>query len=290
MGHHFVPQAYLRCFENPSRPGFIWLHSKRDPMPRQASIEQAAQSRGYYSSTDEEALATFVEAPANPLLAKLRRLERLSEDERLVVAYYIATMIKRVPRQRLLATSLIGPALETVVARVRDQLTELFQTGKLSVDGLASRMDELARLHAKYEAEPPQEVESQVRDPLPTEVLFSAVASMKWWVIRAREPDHFVTSDSPAYFHSSYGVGQPRAEIRFPLSPQIAIHGSRVNRTGPGIEFVPRFIERSWVREFNRSQGCGATSLLLADRPLPFAAALLRRGPTDLTHLVWTSG
>jgi hypothetical protein len=29
MGHHFVPQRYLRNFEDPDHPGYIWVHDHR---------------------------------------------------------------------------------------------------------------------------------------------------------------------------------------------------------------------------------------------------------------------
>jgi len=52
MGQHFVPQAYLRGFQDSSKPGFIWVQSRRETSTRLASIEDVAQSRDFY---DEKA-------------------------------------------------------------------------------------------------------------------------------------------------------------------------------------------------------------------------------------------
>ena len=71
MGHHFVPQRYLRNFEDPSRPGFIWLHDKRGGAARLVPIKQVAQAKGFYTAETEASLARDVEAPGNAVIRKL---------------------------------------------------------------------------------------------------------------------------------------------------------------------------------------------------------------------------
>jgi hypothetical protein len=100
MGHHFVPQAYLRGFQDPSRPGFIWVQARRESNPRSASIEDVAQSRGFYDAETEHLLASPVEGPANPVLAKLRAGELPTERERVALAVYLATMTPGSPTRR----------------------------------------------------------------------------------------------------------------------------------------------------------------------------------------------
>lgn len=100
MGNHFVPQAYLRGFQDPANPDFIWVQSRREQDPRSASIEDVAQSRNFYDPEIEKLLASSVEGPANPVLAKLRAGELPTDQERVALAVYLATMIKRVPKNR----------------------------------------------------------------------------------------------------------------------------------------------------------------------------------------------
>jgi len=64
MGHHFVPQAYLRAFQSPDEPGMIWTYP-RNAKPRLAGIKSVAQSSGFYDSDVESDLNTYIEAPAN---------------------------------------------------------------------------------------------------------------------------------------------------------------------------------------------------------------------------------
>ena len=60
MGHHFVPQAYLRGFQDPLKPGFIWVQSRREASPSSASIKDVAQSRDFYDPETEGLLASSV--------------------------------------------------------------------------------------------------------------------------------------------------------------------------------------------------------------------------------------
>ena len=68
MGRHYVPQRYLRNFEIPERPGFVWLHDKQSGKSHPAPIDKVAQSKGYYSPEVEETLRQ-VEGPANVVMA-----------------------------------------------------------------------------------------------------------------------------------------------------------------------------------------------------------------------------
>ena len=71
MGHHFVPQAYLRAFQDCTSPGMIWTYPRAKP-PRLASIEKVAQASGFYDPQTEAELNAVIEAPANPVLELLR--------------------------------------------------------------------------------------------------------------------------------------------------------------------------------------------------------------------------
>ena len=71
MGHHFVPQRYLRNFEDPSHPGYIWVHDRHGGEAQLANIAKVAQSRDFYSQSTETILAETVERPANLVIQKL---------------------------------------------------------------------------------------------------------------------------------------------------------------------------------------------------------------------------
>jgi hypothetical protein len=285
MGHHFVPQAYLRGFEDPFKPGFIWVHARRDPKPRSASIVDVAQSRDFYDAETEALLASATEAPANPILAKLRTGETPSDRERVTLAVYLATMIKRVPRNRTRGRAMAPKVLEDVVNRFRDQVRQLAELGELSPNLATRRLQELEVTYAKFTHELPEPVADQIRDPRPSIQMIQAIAAMRWRVLRTAEPEFFITSDNPAFYHEAYGLGTEQSELRFPLSPQLALHGCRAVKARQVVSIHD--IPREWVREFNRSVASGASSIGMSHRPAHFLGTLLRRKNPYLFRLGW---
>ncbi len=106
MGHHFVPQFYLKGFQVPDRPGMIWVFA-RTGIASCGSIKEVAQSSDFYDPDTEVDLARIVEAPANPVLAALREGGEIDEPERDSLVSYVATMIYRGPRKRIILPSLL---------------------------------------------------------------------------------------------------------------------------------------------------------------------------------------
>jgi hypothetical protein len=285
MGQHFVPQAYLRAFEDTSSPDFIWAQSRRKAVPRLVPIKNIAQSRGFYEPATEALLASAIEAPANPILAKLRRGEAPEERDRSCLAVYIATMIRRVPKNRSRARALAQPTLDGVVGRIREEFVQLAAVGELAPKLAERRLEELDKAHIKFTRELPPLVAAQIRDPRPTPQIIQAILSMRWRVLSASAPDYFITSDNPAFFHEAYGVGTEKSELRLPLSPRLALHGCR------GLD-EPNLISfheapRDWVREFNRSVASGASSVVMSHCRADFLGTLLRRKNPYLFRLVW---
>jgi hypothetical protein len=125
MGHHFVPQQYLRNFEDPNRPGFIWLHDKQGVDPRLVPITKVAQAKQFFSKETEAILASKVEKPANAVIKKLMTEMAITPAERLQLAYYIGVMVKRIPARRRRSSAMIPSVLAKVISGVREQLISI---------------------------------------------------------------------------------------------------------------------------------------------------------------------
>ena len=109
MGHHYVPQEYLRGFSHPSSLGALWQFDKKQQRfsTDSASISKIAQERSFYSQNTESMLNELVEIPGNHVLRKLRSGNlSLTDAERLSLSVYIATLVKRVPDCRDRAKSM----------------------------------------------------------------------------------------------------------------------------------------------------------------------------------------
>ena len=287
MGHHFVPQAYLRGFEDPEKPGFVWVHSRRADKPAAASIDRVAQARRFYDPAIEAMLANAVEGPANPLIAQLRTGTPLAPDDRATLALYIATMMKRVPRSRARAFEHAQPLLNEVIERIRGELQELADAGRIQRDLLVQRLMELDAAHATFTRELPTEVVEQIRDPRPTPGIVAAILRMRWRLLTAPDGEVFLTSDNPAFYHDAFGLGTAKSELRLPLSPKYALHGHPGSSTDM---MTVESVTRNWVREFNRSIAGTASSIAITDRNVAFPAKLLKRKQPYLSRLVWTVG
>jgi hypothetical protein len=188
MGHHYLPQRYLRNFEDPSQPGCIWLHDKRSSLLKSVPIEEVAQSSGYYDQEDERLLAEEVEKPANAVMKKLESSTTISESERLQLAFYIAVMLKRVPEGRKRATALIPDVVRQVMADAKEGLTKLAEETSHDPLLLAKRLAELDELEQKYQKQHPAVLIEQIRKPWPTPQMVALIAMMTWRILISFSP------------------------------------------------------------------------------------------------------
>src|SRR5665213_113840 len=117
MGHHSVPQAYLRAFESSPESGAIWMYDKRTKSAKHVPIKVVAQSPDYYEQHVERELSE-VEGPAHAALARVIRDREISSAERDILAYYVAVMMYRVPRQRRKREEMIPGVLEDTIRSV----------------------------------------------------------------------------------------------------------------------------------------------------------------------------
>lgn len=129
MGHHFVPQRYLRGFQAPTKADWIWMYDKTNDTSKFVPINKVAQSAGFYDEEVEQMLNLQVEIPGNNVIDKIRRNEAIDERDRLCLTYYIGTMIRRVPLARAKAQAFLPRALADVAAETREWIEEAARQG-----------------------------------------------------------------------------------------------------------------------------------------------------------------
>ena len=283
MGSHFVPQAHLRAFQDPTNPGFIWTYPRGEPA-RLASIAKVAQTAGFYDPDVERDLNRLVETPANPLFDKLRQGQLVDATGKHAIALYLATMLKRGPRGRQRGRDLVPDALS---ATISDLKAELETIAADDPDRLATWLTQLDALHTKYRNNPPSAVLAELRSPWPSQAMVDALRNMRWRVLVTAPPEMFITSDNPAFFFEAYGLANPEAELCFPLSPTHCLHCSNQSVVSPELHFIPA--DRNITREMNRRVASGATKLVLAHRKLAWPAKLLLKPGHYLSRIKWSS-
>ena len=250
MGHHYVPQRYLRNFECPDNPGFTWQHDKRTGDTRLVSIKQAAQARNYYEQDVEQLLATEVESPTNPIIDKLIAGTPIDAAERHQLALYVATMLMRVPAHRRKALEGYPGMVADFARNFREQFESLIRSTPDADPAILARgRSELGAWAERHATFPPEYILEQIRSPWPYRSSVAAIEQMTWRVARSAGPQYFMTSDNPAFYFGSYGVGRVESELSFPLSTTHALHGSW-QAAGSLLVFVS--VREGAVREINR--------------------------------------
>ena len=285
MGHHFVPRHYLRFFEDPEHPGMAWVHPRCDD-PRLASIKAIAQSSGFYDPDTEIELNRLVEAPAKPALQALREGAVVSSADRHRVALYVATMLYRVPHNRKRGESLAPAALAETVTELRDELQALQSEPSVSPERIQAWFSELDAAQRKFAKGLPAEVQRLVRSPWPGPTITNIIRRMTWRVLIASPPEAFATSDNPAFFFESMGLGNPEAELILPLSPMHCLHCSHSRAGDSGLVHLPA--EREVVHEFNRRTATGVTSILIANARLGWPRKMLAGRKPSLNRIRWS--
>ncbi len=275
MGEHFLPQRYLEQFQDPDKPGFIWLHDKRGETPRLARIKKVAQIKQFYGAETETFLTREVEIPANAVIRKLIEGNRaITPIDRLQLAYYIGVMLKRTPARRRRSAELIPGAAADFVGKVREKLKAIAGAVQANPELLARRLRDLNAMEIKLVSEPPSEVLQQIREPWPSEGMLQALSGMTWRVLVSSGPQYFITTDNPVFFFKDYGLRCKESEFCFPLSTTYALHGWWRIAT-PNLVLINA--RQAIVKEVNRRLASETERLAFYHEPAPWLLELLRK-------------
>lgn len=274
MGHHYVPQQYLRGFEAVDEPGAIWAYDKVLRRLAKLPIKTIAQEAEFYDADVERELSERLEGPAQKALAKLRHQEPLSSDERLLAATYVATMMMRVPKQRAKALKIVPSAMKSTLDGARATIHEWAKSGDTDQALVARRLAEVDRLEDQWAQAPPPDILDRIRSPWPTEKIVTLVDAMTWRIVRATEDESFLTSDNPACIFEAYGIGKPESEIAFPLASDTALLASWQGPRGGLIE-VPRWPVA--IREINRRVTAGSDRFIFFHKSAPWVTRLAEK-------------
>lgn len=277
MGHHYVPQRYLKNFEAVGHPGCIWMHDKKDAIARCIPIKNTAQAPGYYSNDDESRLANEVEGPANDLISRLIKGDRINLLERVSVTDYVGTMMRRVPQRRRKAMEMAHQVMDDVFGAIRSDF-EAFATGtEFDPELIMTKVDELNKIDEEYKVSPPEEIIEKVINPWPSELICSTLFDMHWRILRAKGLQQFITTDNPVFFSECNGIGSEDSELFMPLSSSHVLHGHwKSSKCGLSFEDASERI----VRRINSIMATQVERLAFYHKKAPWLITLLNR-PAD---------
>lgn len=278
MGHHYLPQYYLRGF---SRENLVWVHDRIESRSFASQPKTIANENNLYTEELENQLANEIEGPANPILDKVRDLQPITDEEKRLLATYLFVLWKRVPRAR----ERFAAGLPTVAASVRQELHAGLSAAAAELPNMGHvaewRRAEVDRIIARIELERPPSLwhESLTRESSAN--VIGSMMTMHWRFLHSKSED-FVTSDNPVFFFEHEGIGQASSELTVPLSSSVALWANR----RPTAQ--PRYIEArpAAVREINRRMAHNASRYLYSKSNGTWILPFLSKGEYALNRLM----
>jgi hypothetical protein len=284
MGHHYNPRHYLRGFCVPDSRDQIWMYDKITQKFSLAGVKSVAQEPGYYSDDDEQWLSETVEHSAHGVLTKLRETGQINPDGRESLALYIGAMIYRVPHRRRKAGELYPYVRDEVLNQVVEELKQRAEEQPELGERLTNALTRLDQAWAEDEGHPPDTVTAVIRSPRPGERITDAIRRMTWRFVWSEGPSWFLTSDNPAYFFEGFGLGNPEAELVFPISSRLALHGCWQGRLGETLFLTAR---QALVKELNRRVASGAERFVFCSTREEWVQTLAHKPRPLLSRLQW---
>lgn len=230
--HHYVPRHYLKGFAIPRQFKNIWVYPKDGGEPFKTNIINTGVENYFYStlkedgSKDNETIENFlereIEAPATPIIDKLRYRKPITRNEKRILAVYLVGMLTRVPKNK-----------ERVQKDIPKHIEEARQTTwKILQDGIKKNPDDKERLQNLIEetGKAFQEMEKSLIEELSLphfeELLITILDLMNWGLWTSSSKSSFITSDNPFCFAEHEGLLSKDGRFIFPVSSKIVLIGS----------------------------------------------------------------
>ena len=282
MGHHFLPQEYLRQFAVDYDRDRIWMLDKSERSFKLLPIKNVAQARSYYFDEDERALNERVESPAHRPLRKLLARQDVTKDERRAVAQYLQVLLGRVPKSRAQWRSVLRRELPTMVAKAEE---ELLGSGRVP----EQYRDKLTAVIDRWRPEDLEDLPNgELRELTDRQWVLPEVVEhlykMPWRILVSSNEDAFLTSDNPFHYFEGLGLAHADAEVSVPLSSTVSLHASHQGQPETTL-FIPA--EPQLVKEINRRTASGADRFLFFHRGDRWVERLARVSRPRLNRIRW---
>lgn len=245
MGKHYIPQFLLRGF---THEGGLHVFDKARVQWFRSQPKSVANERNLWPDEVETFITEEVEGPARDAIERLRRRESLAEQDRSMLARYIAFLWKRVPAGRDRFLSSIPEVAEAVRRELIPKLASEDQRIKANAFIDKNIADPPATLwHESMRTEFKRDVEG-------------TIARMSWQILHTNEPS-YLASDHPVFFFAADGIGRPTSELTIPFSSRAAL----ICRHAAGNTPLHMDAQPYQVREVNRRTVFNATRFIFAE-------------------------
>ncbi|MFC1836167.1 DUF4238 domain-containing protein [Thermodesulfobacteriota bacterium] len=255
MGHHYTPQYYLRGFEDPGTDQ-IWMYDKQGKVEVQRlPILRVAQQKEFYTKPMECYLAQEIEQPANPVLEKIRRSETIAKDDKVALANYLTTMIKRVPAGRDLHRQRIEIVCERILQEYRTEASQKISQDPSKEEFVLNRQTQIEDILSGVSQDPPKDMWEYVIPPEKTRKWVERFTRMTWTFRTFHSRPAFLTCDNPVFYFRHLGFDHSECEVSFPISSHVCLWLTWRQDIREG--FIP--VDERILEEFNQRTVNNAT-------------------------------
>lgn len=281
MGHHYLPQYYLKGFTE-SEDNMLWAFEKGNGNNFNTQVKKIANIKKFYSEEIEQKLADDIEGPGNIVLDKIRNREPIDDNDKSVFSEYIAVMWKRVPRAKEDLKNMAPRLADGISKKLNEDLDRFIREnpGKSAI--IENRKKEIKEILGQYATNPPEDIWLGNILPDRTPRIVEAIKSMTWtfWVYD-KEPA-FLTCDNPVFYFTSLGVGRAESEISFPISSHIVLWATWRD------DLPWNFIDASTqiVKEINRRTADNASRFVFHCRKETWIEPFLKKNSWKLHRIM----
>ncbi len=296
---HKVPKSYMEPFTD--KNGLVWVADKNlrlyQEKPKNILTENDYYTVRFPSGGGTLAIETKflggIEASYAAIYKnKISKHELLSDEERAIVAIFIASMLERSPRRREAIQDMfdqvknITEKMRASVAAMTPEQRKVFESQSKLIGGNPDNS-----IPADEFLKAGEDVGSFHSSGIPESVAVTAplIYEMKWaFLIRPKESEPFITSDSPCTFDIPTlppksifgGLGHKDVEVSMAMSPDIAILCGYQMEQDWG--YMPA--KESEVQEINRrirrrSETLVSNDKLLLERQIERIKSLINQKP-----------
>lgn len=278
MGHHYVPQFYLRGF---TQDGRLWVHDREARRSFPSQPKAVANENDLYTEELEQHLANEIEDPAKGAIEAIRARIAPTGSAREALARYIVALWKRVPEGRTRVVAGVPEVAESLRKEYTASLEATAASDPTLRDRAGARLLELNAALDKFARQPPPEVwhHNLTRDSSPNVV--ESLLSMNWRFL-CTDAAQFLTCDNPVFFFEHEGIGKPTSELTLPLSSSVALWANR----RPHAEPVFPIARPAAVRELNRRTAINATRFVYSKQQEAWILPFVCKGSYALNRIL----
>jgi len=271
MGHHYIPQYYLKGFADKTNTSQIWVYEKASEKVKFLPINNVAQACRYYSNEVEKNLAN-IEKEANKVLKKIRNLQLISSEEKIILSEYIATFRKRVPAAKKRYKKTIPQISDTIKQTIDFKLNNLKRKNPDKTDLIEKRREEAYNYIEKIKNNPRNDIWWEIIPPYKTPNIVKFTNKLNWTFLICDEPNIFLTNDNPIFIHESIGIRNKYSELVFPISSNIILWATKWGEDRKFIESNNQIIKK-----MNRRIVFNATRFVFCSKKLDWVKKLVMK-------------